>query len=117
MRSRLSRGVSSPQGEGGRGDKGIGGLNFPPQATSFHGPASFSHGFLPPRPPSSTHQRVIFVETSKRCDHNQNPAVCRVTKINYNEKTEKMTINLFFSFFIIVFIYFYFFTLLFVYSW
>ena len=29
------------------------------------------------------------VETSIRCDHNQNPAVCKVTKINYNEKTAK----------------------------
>jgi len=28
-------------------------------------------------------------ETSIRCDHNQNPAVCKVTKINYNEKTTK----------------------------
>ena len=27
--------------------------------------------------------------TSIRCDHNQNPAVCKVTKINYNEKTAK----------------------------
>ena len=28
-------------------------------------------------------------ETSIRCDHNQDLAVCKVTKINYNEKTAK----------------------------
>ena len=31
----------------------------------------------------------LNVEPSIRCDHNQNPAVCKVTKINYNEKTAK----------------------------
>ena len=31
----------------------------------------------------------VFKGTSIRCDHNQNPAVCKVTKINYNEKTAK----------------------------
>jgi len=31
----------------------------------------------------------IIVETSIRCDHNQNPAVCKVTKINFSETTAK----------------------------
>jgi len=31
----------------------------------------------------------INVETSIRCDHNQDPAVFEVTKINYNEKKAK----------------------------
>ena len=34
-------------------------------------------------------EKNVNVETSIRCDHNQNPAVCKVTTINYNEKTAK----------------------------
>ena len=33
----------------------------------------------------------VNVETSIRCDHNQDPAVFEVTKINYNEKKQRKT--------------------------
>ena len=32
---------------------------------------------------------MLSAETSIRCDHNQDPVVIKVTKINYNEKTVK----------------------------